>query len=64
MSFLGMVPMGSLAAGIVADAIGAPLTLALSGAGCIATALALRAQLPLLRAAMRAHYVRLGIVRE
>lgn len=64
MSFLGMVPMGSLAAGIVADVIGAPLTLALSGAGCIATGLVLRAQLPRLRAHMRAHYVRLGIVRE
>jgi MFS family permease len=64
MSFLGMVPMGSLAAGIVADAIGAPLTLALSGAGCIATGLVLRSQLPLLRVHIRAHYVRLGIVRE
>jgi MFS family permease len=64
MSFLGMVPMSSLAAGIVADAIGAPLTLALSGAGCIATGFVLRTQLPLLRAHMRAHYVRLGIVRD
>jgi MFS family permease len=64
MSFLGMVPMGSLAAGVVADLIGAPLTLALSGAGCIGAGLILRAQLPLLRAHIRAHYVRLGIVRE
>lgn len=64
MSFLGMVPMGSLAAGVVADLIGAPLTLALSGAGCIGAGLVLRSQLPLLRSHIRAHYVRLGIVRE
>jgi len=64
MSFLGMVPMGSLAAGAVADRIGAPFTLALSGLGCIVTALLLRARIPLLRVHVRAHYVRLGIVRD
>ncbi|MCC6532776.1 MAG: MFS transporter [Burkholderiales bacterium] len=64
MSFLGMVPMGSLAAGVVADHIGAPLTLALSGGCCVAAGIAYWTQLPLLRAHMRAHYVRLGIMRE
>lgn len=64
MSFLGMVPVGSLAAGALADVIGAPLTLALSGACCIATGLALWTRLPLLRAHIRTHYIRLGIIKE
>jgi hypothetical protein len=38
--------------------------LAFSGAGCVGAGLVLRAQLPLLRSHIRAHYVRLGIVRE
>ncbi len=64
MSFLGMVPMGSLASGIVADFIGAPATLALFGGACVATGLVYWAKLPQLRTHMRAHYVRLGIIRE
>src|SRR5690606_35427450 len=60
MSFLGMIPMGSLAAGAVAERIGAPLTLALCGACCIGAGLLLWTRLPLLRTHIRAHYVRLG----
>ncbi len=64
MSFLGMIPMGSLAAGAVADHIGAPLTLALCGACCIGAGVLLWLRLPLLRMHIRAHYVRLGIIRD
>ena len=61
MSFLGMIPMGSLAAGAAADVIGAPLTLALSGGCCMGAGLVFWTRLPLLRRHMREHYVRLGI---
>jgi MFS family permease len=64
MSFLGMIPMGSLAAGALADVIGAPWTLALSGFCCIGAGLVFWTRLPLLRTHIRAHYVRLGIIRE
>jgi MFS family permease len=64
MSFLGMIPMGSLASGALADAIGAPLTLALSGTCCIAAGLVFWTRVPVLRKHIRAHYVRLGIIRE
>lgn len=64
MSFMGMVPLGSLAAGAVADFIGAPLTLAVSGACCAAAGIALWTLLPLLRRHIRDHYVRLGIIRD
>jgi len=64
MSFLGMIPMGSLAAGALADHIGATLTLAFAGLCCIGAGLVYGLKLPLLRSHMRAHYVRLGIVRE
>ena len=64
MSFLGMIPMGSLAAGVLAESLGAPTTLALSGGGCIAAGLVFWRRLPKLRAHIRAHYLRLGIIRE
>ena len=64
MSFLGMVPMGNLAAGVVADMIGAPLTLGLCGVCCVATGLAYWMKLSELRTHMRAHYVRLGLIKE
>jgi MFS family permease len=64
MSFLGMIPMGSLAAGALADRIGAIATLAASGVCCIGAGCLLWHKLPLLRAHMREHYVRLGIGRD
>lgn len=64
MSFLGMMPMGNLAAGIVADFIGAPLTLGVFGALCVGAALVYWSKMPTLRAHMRAHYIRLGIIKE
>ncbi len=63
-SFLGMTPLGSLAAGALASAIGAPHTLAIGGACCVAGAWVLRHKLPLFRIHLRPIYVRLGIIAE
>jgi MFS family permease len=64
MAFLGMHPLGSLAAGAAASAIGAAHTLAIAGACCMAGALWLWRKLPLVRAHIRPIYAKLGIVRE
>ena len=64
MAFLGMYPLGSLAAGALASWIGAAHTLAAGGFACIAGALWLWRQLPRLRSQMRPIYVRLGIINQ
>jgi MFS family permease len=61
MSFLGTVPVGSLAAGVVADRIGAPLTLAIAGSCCTLAGIVLWHKLPKLRAQIREIYRQLGI---
>jgi predicted MFS family arabinose efflux permease len=63
-AFLGMTPLGSLAAGALASVIGAPHTLAIGGACCVAGAWALRHHLPQFRIHLRPIYVRLGIIAE
>ena len=50
MMFMGMSPVGSLGAGFTADHIGAPLTLTLGGAACVAGALVFSRRIPQLRA--------------
>jgi len=62
MAFLGMYPLGSLAAGAAASWIGAAHTLAVGGIACIVGALWLARQLPRLRHHIRPIYVRLGII--
>src|ERR1700734_410816 len=47
--FRGMAPMGSLFAGILADRIGAPWTVAIGGAGAVAGAIYFLRRLPSLR---------------
>lgn len=64
MAFLGMHPLGSLAAGAVASAIGAAHTLAIGGLACMAGALWLWRKLPVVRAHIRPIYAQLGITRE
>jgi MFS family permease len=64
MAFLGMYPLGSLAAGALASWIGATHTLAAGGLACVAGALWLWRQLPRLRHHIRPIYVRLGIISE
>src|SRR5262249_45599547 len=64
MAFLGMMPLGSLLAGFLADRIGAPATLRVGGTICIAGAVAFGLRLGQLRAQVRPIYVRIGILPE
>jgi MFS family permease len=64
MAFTGMAPFGSLLAGTVADRIGAPATLLISGACCIAGAIWFATQLPAIRKLVRPIYMELGIIPE
>jgi MFS family permease len=62
MAFVGMAPFGSLLAGAMAHAIGAPHTVIVSGCACLLGALWFWSQLPPIRKDMRPIYERLGIV--
>jgi hypothetical protein len=62
MAFVGMAPFGSLLAGALAHAIGAPRTVIVSGIACILGGLWFWSRLPQLRRDMRPIYERLGIV--
>jgi MFS family permease len=62
MAFVGMAPWGSLLAGAVAHAIGAPRTVIVSGTVCILGAVWFWSRLPAIRKDMRPIYERLGIV--
>jgi MFS family permease len=64
MAFLGMYPVGGLAAGALASWIGATHTLALGGACCMLCALWLAGRLPGLRREMRPIYERLGLLQR
>ncbi len=64
MAFLGMVPFGSLLAGVLAQTWGAPWTVFAGGLVCLAGALLFAAGLPRLRAQARPLYRRLGILPE
>ena len=63
-AFLGMFPLGSLAAGAAATWIGATHTLAAGGFACILIGLWLWRRLPELRGHIRPIYVKLGIINE
>jgi MFS family permease len=56
MAFFGAAPFGSLMAGALAQHIGAPHTVMLTGAFCIAGAVWFTLQLPKIRPAMRSGY--------
>jgi MFS family permease len=62
MSFLGVAPVGALFAGMLAERIGPPHTLALGGAIALAAAAAYWAVLARIRQAIRPIYRKLGIV--
>jgi MFS family permease len=62
MAFVGMAPFGSLLAGALAHAIGAPRTVIVSGVACIAGAGLFASRLKAIRRDMRPIYERLGIV--
>ena len=63
-SFMGMFPLGSLAAGAAADWIGPKHTLAAGGVACMLVAIWLWRRLPELRGHIRPIYVKLGIISE
>lgn len=62
MAFLGTAPIGSLLAGVIADRIGAPRTVMLGGAACIAGGLWFASRLPMLRKTIRPIYEAQGIL--
>ncbi len=64
MAFAGTAPFGSLAAGIIADRIGAPATLMIGGAACVLGAIWFVSNLKELRRLVRPIYTRLGILPE
>ncbi len=62
MAFVGMAPFGSLLAGTLAQAIGAPRTVMISGIACILGSLWFWSRMTAIRNDMRPIYQRLGIV--
>jgi MFS family permease len=61
-AFVGMAPFGSLMAGGLAHAIGAPHTVIFSGVACIAGSLWFWSRIKLIRKDMRPVYEQLGIL--
>jgi MFS family permease len=64
MAFLGTAPLGSLLAGILADRIGAPMTILLGGVACVIAGVWFGSRLPSLRALLRPIYIQKGIIAE
>ena len=62
MAFVGMAPFGSLLAGALAHAIGAPRTVIVSGIACILGSIWFTSRLPAIRKDMRPIYERLGLI--
>jgi predicted MFS family arabinose efflux permease len=61
-ALVGMAPFGALLAGTLANAIGAPRTVMVSGICCLAGAIWFLTQIKAVRKVMRPIYVNLGIV--
>ena len=64
MAFMGTAPLGSLLAGSLSEHLGAPLTLVIGGACCVAGATIFFSGLEDLRTAIRPIYRRIGILPE
>ena len=62
MAFFGAAPFGSLLAGTLAQQIGAPYTVILTGACCIVGAVWFTSELPKVRAVMRPIYQEMGLI--
>ena len=62
MAFFGAAPFGSLLAGALAHRIGAPYTVMLTGACCIAGSLWFTFELPKIGAIMRPIYQEMGLL--
>jgi MFS family permease len=64
MAFVGMAPFGSLLAGGLAHALGAPHAVMITGAFCVAGAVWFTTQLKSIRKIMRPIYIEMGIIRS
>lgn len=64
MAYIGVAPLGSLLAGAAAERISAPITLAIGGGVCIASALLFARQIPRFRELVGPIYQELGIISE
>jgi len=64
MAFMGMSPFGNLIAGAMADKIGAPNTVIISGVICIAASLVFLTRLRSLREITHQIYTKMGIIPE
>ncbi len=62
MAFFGSAPFGSLMAGALADRIGAPHTVIITGMFCLAGSLWFTVELPKIRAVMRPIYQKKGLL--
>ncbi len=62
MAFFGTAPFGSLIAGTVANKIGAPYTVMITGICCLIGAVWFSIELPKIRAVMRPIYQELGLL--
>jgi MFS family permease len=62
MAFMGMAPIGSFLAGVLATRIGAPCTVFIGGLGCMIGAAIFAQRLPRLREKIRPIYLRMGII--
>jgi MFS family permease len=62
MAIVGTIPVGSLLAGVVAERLGAPLTIRLGGLACLASAVWFALRLPELRRRIREIYQQQDIV--
>ena len=62
MAFFGAAPFGSLLAGALAHRIGAPHTVIVTGAFCVAGSLWFTLELPKVRAVMRPIYQEMGLL--
>ncbi|MCE5309365.1 MAG: MFS transporter [Acidobacteriales bacterium] len=62
LAFIGMVPFGNLLAGVMAHAIGAPLTVIVNGATVLAGAAWFVSQRPALRRGIRPIYEQMGLL--
>jgi MFS family permease len=64
MSFMGMAPLGSLLAGILANKIGVTSTLFLGGACCILGSIFFASKLPVLKMHIHPIYRKIGVIQE
>ncbi|MEO8536718.1 MAG: MFS transporter [Betaproteobacteria bacterium] len=64
LAFLGVAPIGNLAAGALAAALGAPFAFALNGVVALLAAAWFHRQLPMLRTVLRPLYESLGVPRR